>query len=185
MTKQLEEVRASGAIGSSLQAELAIKTAYVPNVVRQLTVNVAVMSREQTRVLVTGAVALPGFVSLPRSERTLLFAVAAAGGISGTASGVVTLHRVRNPGQQETVNILDASEQAKSLATAPLQSGDMVVVAAGGGFSLLTLLVLVGTPVAHIGRITAALGCRITVGGAIDGETRPLERRGHDHFRTA
>ncbi len=112
------------------QAEEAIKKAYVPNVVRQLTANVTLIEYDRTSVLVTGAVGEPGMVSLRHSDRDVLHAVLAAEGVTSTASGKVTLHRVRTPGSDATFDLNDPTQLESALAEEPLQDGDIVMVAA-------------------------------------------------------
>ncbi len=110
------------------EAEDVIQAAYVPTIVRQMTVNVAIVDFNTINVLVRGAVTLPGMVSLRNSERNLLFAVLAAGGVSSTASGQVTLQRLRKPNEHQSVNLHDSVELEKALAFRPLETGDTVVV---------------------------------------------------------
>ncbi len=110
--------------------EDAIKAAYVPQIVRELTVNVEVATFETTNVVVTGAAETPGLVPLRRTERNLLYAVAAAGGVSSGASGRVSVSRVREPGVIESFNLTDPSGLAQSLTAGPLLSGDIVTIEA-------------------------------------------------------
>lgn len=112
------------------EAEDVIQAAYVPNIVRQLTVNVAVVDFDTTQVVVRGAVTLPGMVSLRQTERDLLHAVLEAGGISSSASGSVTVQRLRHPNEQQTFNLYDPADLEKALALAPLKTGDIVIVGA-------------------------------------------------------
>ncbi|MEE9294637.1 MAG: polysaccharide biosynthesis/export family protein [Phycisphaerae bacterium] len=118
-----------GGMGVS-EAENAIKTAYVPSIVRQLTVNLAITEYETTSVVVTGAVSAPGLVPLRRTERNLLYAVLAAGGVSSAASGHVTLHRIRRPGRQATFDLSDPVQLEAALEQDPLEDGDIVMVGA-------------------------------------------------------
>ncbi len=113
-----------------IEAEAAIKTAYVPNVVRQLTVNIDVTVFDTTDVVVSGAVQLPGLVLLRRTERNLLYAVLGAGGISSEASGWVTLRRVRHPTNEVTFDLMDPVQLEAVLSMEPLADGDQVVVLA-------------------------------------------------------
>ncbi len=109
-------------------AERAIKRAYVPAIVRHLTLNVLVSDYRWTNVVVTGAVSQPGLIPLRRSERNLLYAVLGAGGISSGASGRVTLRRVRRPHVQETFDLLDPTQVEAALSIDPLENGDIVMV---------------------------------------------------------
>lgn len=111
-----------------IEAEAAIKDAYVPNIVRQLTVNIEITVFDTTDVVVSGAVQLPGLVLLRRSERNMLYAVLGAGGVSSEASGWVTLRRVRRPKDEVTFDVMDPIQLDAALAMAPLEDGDQIVV---------------------------------------------------------
>ncbi|MHC4294512.1 MAG: polysaccharide biosynthesis/export family protein [Planctomycetota bacterium] len=108
--------------------EQAIRKAYVPDYHRQAVVYVDVPGPRTTNVLVVRAVAVPGLVPLRRTERNLLFAVAGAGGTSQEASGEVTLKRIRPPSKETTLNLREAEQLKDSLALAPLEDGDIVIV---------------------------------------------------------
>ncbi len=117
--------------GLTLQdVERAITDRYVPSFIKVLSVNVQVIEYETTDVLVLGAVATPGLLPLPNNERDLLHAVARAGGVSFTASGRITLKRVRRPTEEITLNVLDPAELEAAFALEPLESGDIVEVEA-------------------------------------------------------
>lgn len=111
-------------------AEKAIQAALVPTQYRQAAVNVELVKAETATVMVSGAVTQPGLVQLPRTQRNLLYAIAGAGGISYTASGEVTLRRLRNPGQTMTFNLLLPDQLQQALVAEPLQNGDVVLVQA-------------------------------------------------------
>lgn len=111
-------------------AEDAILDAYVPKYFRTLSVNIEVLQYEPTTVVVSGAALQPGLVSLRRSDRTLMHAVAAAGGLNPTASGRVRLKRLANEGQEITLNLLDPVELRAALSLEPLESGDIVTIEA-------------------------------------------------------
>lgn len=108
--------------------EARLQEAYVPKVYADAAINVNVVSPETTDVLVTGSVGSPGLVKLRRTERNLLQAMVAAGGVSQLASGEVTLRRLRQPDQEVTINLLDPVQLRESLALAPLERGDLVEV---------------------------------------------------------
>jgi len=59
-------------------------------------------------VLVIGAVTDPGLIALRRTQCNMLYAIAAAGGVSGIASGKATLRRIRDPGVSVTFDLRDA-----------------------------------------------------------------------------
>ena len=110
--------------------ESVIHKAYVPKVYVDVAVHAELISPEVTRVLVHGAVQAPGLVSLKRTERSLLFAIVAGGGVSETASGKVTLRRLRKPDGEVALNLLDPVQLQAALSLDPLENGDMVTVEA-------------------------------------------------------
>ena len=112
------------------QAEAAIQQAYVPKYHTKAVVRVDVVQPMMTDVLVLGAVESPGLVSLRRNERNLLLAVNRAGGASGSASGEVTLERIRQPGESVTINLRRPEEIRAAMAMKPLARGDIVRVEA-------------------------------------------------------
>ena len=111
--------------------EDAVKAAHVPSKVRDLSVRVAVASYDTTNVTVVGAVAEPGFVPLLRGQRNMLFAILAAGGVAhGASAGLVNLRRLRQPGEEVELNLLDPYELQAALALDPLEDGDIITVEA-------------------------------------------------------
>jgi polysaccharide export outer membrane protein len=108
--------------------EAAIKSAYVPNVVRDAVVYVELAHADSVNVLVDGAVTFPGLIQLRRTERNLLFTLVAAGGISSIASGEATLKRLRHPGREEVYDLNDPEGLRAALAAPPLENGDIVLV---------------------------------------------------------
>lgn len=111
-------------------AERAIRSAYVPGIVKNLAVIVEVVSYDTTDVLVTGAVATPGLIPLRRNQLNGLQAVASAGGVSSAASGRITLKRVRHPGEESAFDVLDPNDLEAVFALAPLEAGDIITVEA-------------------------------------------------------
>jgi polysaccharide export outer membrane protein len=112
------------------QIEDAIHQAYVPSVVRDLSVHATVETYQTTRVMVVGAVLTPGGVSLPRYQRNMLYAVLAAGGVTSEASGQATLERIRRPAEKVTIDLTDPVELEAALALDPLEDGDIIRVEA-------------------------------------------------------
>jgi len=110
------------------EAEDAVQAAYVPQFVKNTTVNIQVVQPDLTNVVVAGAATVPGVVPLFKNQRNILYAVAAAGGVSPTASGVVELTRVRKPNQKETFDLGNPIGLAAALEAGPLESGDIVQV---------------------------------------------------------
>ncbi len=111
-----------------IEAEAKIKDSYVPNIVRQMTVNIEVTVFDTTDVVVSGSVQLPGLVLLRRTERNLLYAVLGAGGVSAEASGWATLRRVRRPKDEVTFDLMDPVQLDAALSMDPLEDGDQIVV---------------------------------------------------------
>ncbi len=108
--------------------EHAIKLAYVPNVHRELVVNVMPLALDTTKVLVVGAVTEPGLIPLRRTERNVLFAIVGAGGVTEIASGRATLRRLSDPDKEETYDLTDPVELQAALAAPPLNHGDIIEV---------------------------------------------------------
>jgi protein involved in polysaccharide export with SLBB domain len=117
--------------GLELQdVERVIRDAYVPKVYRQAVVNAMVLDANMVNVLVVGAVTSPGLVRLKRTECNLLYAMAGAGGAVESASGAVSLKRLRQPSQGVTLNLREPQGLQAALALAPLESGDIITVEA-------------------------------------------------------
>lgn len=108
--------------------EDAIRAAYVPRVFGEAVVLVELVMPETTNVLVVGAVTVPGFVPLRRTERNMLYAIVGAGGVSAEASGNATLRRVRHPGETATFDLTDPVQVNEALAISPLEAGDIIAV---------------------------------------------------------
>ena len=108
--------------------ENKIQDAYVPDIYRDVVVHVTLVETDTTEVLVNGAVTLPGFVSLRRTERNLLYAIVGAGGISDMASGEVLLRRIRRPSEEVTLDLAKPEGPWAALALDPLEAGDIVTV---------------------------------------------------------
>lgn len=108
--------------------ETAVRQAYVPAVFSEAVVHVELARPETTDVVVKGAVSLPGFVKLRRTERNLLHAIVGAGGLSQAAGGQATLRRVRNPAETVTFDLTDPVQVNQALAIAPLENGDIISV---------------------------------------------------------
>lgn len=128
-TVMLPVVGAVQVAGLELEdVEDVIQKAYVPDVYGEAVIHVELLAPEGTTVVVTGAVTMPGFVKLRRTERNLLHAIVGAGGLSQAAAGQATLRRVRNPGESVTFDLTDPLQVNQALAIAPLENGDIVNV---------------------------------------------------------
>jgi polysaccharide export outer membrane protein len=112
------------------EVEDTIRQAFVPAIVRDLAVRVAVEEYETTHVTVLGAVAMPGLVTLPRHQRNMLYAVLSAGGVTDAATGAAELRRIRRPAESVMVDLTNPVELEAALTLDPLQNGDMIVVGA-------------------------------------------------------
>jgi len=108
--------------------ENAIRAAYVPGVFAEAVVHVDIAAPQTTKVVVRGAVTLPGLVQLRRTERNILHAIIGAGGLSQVAGGKATLRRMRNPGETFTYDLTDPVQVNEALALAPLDNGDIITV---------------------------------------------------------
>lgn len=110
--------------------ENKIQDAYVPDIYRDVVVHVTLAETDTTEVLVNGAVTLPGFVSLRRTERNLLYAIVGAGGVSSLASGAVLLRRIRKPTEEVTLDLTKPEGMRAAFALDPLEAGDIITVEA-------------------------------------------------------
>ena len=110
--------------------EDTVHQAFVPAVVKDAAVHVELVSAEATEVLVIGAVTVPGLVQLRRTERDVLHAIVAAGGVSELASGTATLQRVEAPEDETSVNLTNPDGLRSALTLAPLEDGDILTVEA-------------------------------------------------------
>jgi len=138
--------------------ERAIKAAYVPNVHRELVVNVMPVAVGTTKVLVVGAVTAPGLVPLRRTDRNVLFAIVAAGGVTGIASGRATLRRLRHPEAEETYDLTDPIELQAALAAPALEQGDIIEV-----LTATPNTIYVGGLVRNVGPQTYADGGKVNL----------------------
>ena len=110
--------------------EQAIVRKYVPSVVTSLTAHAELANYTSTDVVVVGAAVRPGIISLRRTERDLLHAVAAAGGLTNVASGMVKLQRIKEPDKSVQLNLLDPVQLAAAMSISPLEPGDIVTIEA-------------------------------------------------------
>ncbi len=108
--------------------EDAIRSAYVPDVLRDVAVFVELLTPDTTNVLVVGSVTAPGLVPLRRTDRNMLYAIVGAGGVSELASGITTLRRIRRPGEEVTLDLRDPVQLNAALALDPLEEGDIIYV---------------------------------------------------------
>jgi protein involved in polysaccharide export with SLBB domain len=145
-----------------VEVESALKKKYTEKVYQWAIVHVDVTETPGLDVLVTGAVATPGMVHLRRNEANLLYSIVRAGGVSGTASGAVTLCRIREPQKKQTLNMTTADGVRAALALPPLENGDMVAVEAA-----MPNTIFVSGLVNSSAPQTYAPGVRITVLQAI------------------
>lgn len=110
--------------------DAVIKAAYVPGIVKDLSVHTEVATPETTRVLVVGAVQLPGYTRLRRTERNLVLSVVLAGGVTSDATGRTTLRRLRRPGEEWRFDLTDPEQVRAAMNLEPLENGDMIEVEA-------------------------------------------------------
>lgn len=113
-----------------VSAEDVIHKAYVPKFVPTLAVGIRVEQYKTTDVVVVGAAVTPGLVNLRRNQRTVLHAVAAAGGMTQLASGEVIVQRMRDPDNKIHVYLRNSADLKAVLSMDPLESGDVLNVVA-------------------------------------------------------
>lgn len=150
--------------------EQAIVRKYVPSVVTSLTAHAEMRESTLTDVVVVGAAVRPGIISLRRSERDLLHAVASAGGLTSAASGTVKLQRIKEPDKSVRLNLLDPVQLATSLSISPLEPGDIVTIEAAPSNT-----VFVGGLVMMPGPKTFAPGVSVTLMQALASAGGPRE----------
>ncbi len=138
--------------------EDAIRSALVPGVLTEVLVYVELVDVGTTNVLVVGAVSDPGLIPLRRTERNMLYAIAAAGGMSELASGRATLRRIRSPEEAVTFDLRDPVQLQRAIALKPLDAGDMIDVQ-----SAKPNTVFVGGLVARAGPQTYPVGSEVTI----------------------
>lgn len=110
--------------------EKAIINAYVPKYVNTIGVSAEMGEYATTDVVVVGAALLPGIVKLNRSQRDVLHAVVAAGGMTQEASGEIKLQRISDQGEKIALNVRRMRDLKAALLLEPLRSGDIVTVVA-------------------------------------------------------
>jgi len=156
-------------------AEEAVLAAYVPKSYRQANVLIQVSQAVPTNVLVLGAVVNPGLVPLSRTERNLLFAMARAGGASQSASGAVTLRRIRQA-ETVTLNLRDPEQLKAALAIEPLEQGDIVTVqAAKPNTVFVGGLVLASSPQSYAPGTEITLLQAVAAAGGLRTDVTPRE----------
>jgi polysaccharide export outer membrane protein len=110
------------------EAEKAIIDKHVPNIVTDMSVFVELVTPGNTTVLVLGAAAQPGLVTLQENECNPLYALAAAGGFTEAGSGVIHVRPVDPEQQAVTYNLNRINDVRRALLSRPLQPGDVVEV---------------------------------------------------------
>ena len=127
------------------QIEKAVIDAHVPDFVKDVTVHVEVVSAEVTTVIVSGAAAQRGMITLASNERNVLYALALAGGYAVGTSGVVTVRPLRPDAEERVYNLTRPDDVRRAMLAAPLESGDMIIVEAASN-SAVYMTGLVNTP---------------------------------------
>lgn len=110
--------------------ELAISSAYVPRILKDVAIHVELTNFESTKVMVVGAVQVPGFTRLRHTERNVLVGVVMAGGVTADATGRATLRRLKDPSQEVTFDLTKPEDARAAMALPPLDNGDIIVVEA-------------------------------------------------------
>lgn len=110
--------------------ERSIMQAYVPRILKDVAVHVELTDFESTKVMVVGAVQVPGFVRLRHIERNVLVGVIMAGGVTADATGRATLRRLKDPGREITFDLTEPEDARAALELPPLDNGDIIMVEA-------------------------------------------------------
>ncbi len=122
-----------GIAGQTLAAaERRIHMAYVPGFIKDLTVFAEIVDPSHTSVVVAGAAANSGLVSLPRNECNVVYAVARANGFGAAASGRIRVLPIDPLGAEAVYDLTSIDDLRRALLAPPLSSGDLVFVEAAG-----------------------------------------------------
>lgn len=127
------------------QVEEAVIAAHVPQYVKVLSVYAELVGPEATTVMVTGGAAKPGLVTLQRNQRSILYALATAGGFGGTASTRVRVRPIRPEEDELVYDLADVNDVRRAMTARPLESGDIVTVE-GASSSAVYVTGLVNLP---------------------------------------
>lgn len=127
------------------EIEDAIYAAYVPAMVKSLSVHATVTQANEITVMVSGAAGRRGMVSLPSNKRNLLYALEQADGFTGAASGVVHVQPATTTREAQTYDLNNINDMRRAMSSPPLQSGDTITVEAGEAPAVY-LTGLVNTP---------------------------------------
>ncbi|MBW7904542.1 MAG: polysaccharide biosynthesis/export family protein [Phycisphaerae bacterium] len=108
--------------------ERVIREAYVPGLVRDLTVFASVEAGRETTVLVQGAAGRAGLVTLPPNKRNILYAVASAEGFSKNASRRIIHKPARHDRAEQSYNLADMNDLRRAVGAPPLETGDFIFI---------------------------------------------------------
>lgn len=111
-------------------AEEVIRKAYIPDYVKNLAVYVEIANANMTTVVVVGAAAQPGVVTLLRNELNVLYALARSGGFGPGSSGRVQLRPIRSDRESLSFDLTEINDLRRALLAPPLESGDLIFVEA-------------------------------------------------------
>jgi protein involved in polysaccharide export with SLBB domain len=111
-----DQIRAAGLTGPQLTE--AIRQAYMPDILRDPTVSVNVLTRNQSLFYMLGAVGRPGMHQIPRRDYTLLEALATAGDVTQATIDWVYIIRPK-----KGLEILADQPQARRRETPPPAPG--------------------------------------------------------------
>ena len=127
-----------------VQAQTAITGAYQPDFIRDARVNVSLVTKSTTSVVVLGEVTQPGVYQLPKYETDVAHAIAMAKGLTQDAGLNIEVHRRITPDQAQRAQLLEELRLAEPGAAVSLTQPAMpprggpepippgVVVQAGG-----------------------------------------------------
>lgn len=115
--------------GKSLEeVEQAIYAAFVPGVVKQLSVFCELTGPEATTVMVAGAAAQRGLITLRSDERNVLYALARSGGFAPGTSGRIRVRPIRADRPEVVYDLMNVNDVRRAMTAPPLESGDLVAV---------------------------------------------------------
>jgi polysaccharide export outer membrane protein len=107
-----------------LQAQVAITSAYADGFIQDPRVNVYLLERSSTAVVVLGEVMTPGVYKLPKYENDVAHALASAGGLRPDAGLEVEVHRRLLPGEDPSPVM---QEMVPPPGAGPMQEWECIV----------------------------------------------------------
>lgn len=110
------------------EVESRIYQTYVPKYLKDLSIYAEVSQPENTTVLVFGNGLQHSLVSLPKNERNVLSALAAAGSVSLEDTERVRVRPIRPDRPELVFNLNNPDDVRRVLSAPPLDSGDLIFI---------------------------------------------------------